>query len=1390
MKKNDFSYTADNIKILEGLEAVRKRPSMYIGNVDVEGLHHLVYEVVDNSIDEAMAGYCDTVSVVVHTDNSVTVEDNGRGIPVGIHKKEHIPAVEVVMTKLHAGGKFDNDSYKVSGGLHGVGVSVVNALSSLLEVEIYTAGQIYSQSYGYGKKLTELTVTGTTTKQGTRIRFVPDSEIFQTTIYSYDILVRRLRELAFLNRGVRITIEDERSDQKDEFMYEGGIAAFVAYINRRNAALHPPIFFEGVRNDVTIEVAIQYNDTFNEKLFSFANNINTVEGGFHLVGFKAGLTRTFNTYMSSDNLPKNMQGRISGEDVREGMAAIISVKLKSPQFEGQTKTKLGNSDVKGLVESLVNEKLSIYLEENPAVAKKITAKAIDAARARDAARRARDMARSKGTLLDATLPGKLADCQVSDPDQRELFLVEGDSAGGSAKQGRDRKFQAILPLRGKILNVEKARFDKILRSEEIKNIITALGTGVGSEEYNLDNIRYKKVIIMSVDAREHVFVRDSDGVKMVRIGKYIDNILAQYGQTGSTEEYTVDKAAGEHLGEVLCFGMGHRQVHFRPIRQVIRHPLDEKLFRVRTVYGRSVRVTASHSVFVYEDGQIRLKRGDALLVGDRLAAPFRLRLPEHHVQRIDLLQALHRSPEAARQVWVRGPAVEAWYRAAVLAEYADRPQLAAKRVDIPVHVRVALTESRRSKGISNQKLCELIGICQPVTFYAWEKGTSRPTVDHFDAWLKALDIDESDVLAQVSVVPCILDRIYDKQYRCSGRNRVRDYVRLADLKTEDVVWFGDREDMELTPEHYAHRGIPRFVDITAELMTLLGFWLAEGSCSDRSGIRLAIGPGNHHLKDDMAANLTTVFGLTPTFYTSDSRVAELRLLNRAAVLAWRHIFDFDTVSAVTKSIPNLVFNVSAELRRAFLRGFFLGDGTAHPSKIALTTSSRNIASGLLYLFSSLGVVASLSEYQPDGVVRMIREQPCATINPHWIISVCAAADLEQLQPVWCDHARAGDIAERLAEGRGGYNRAFERLDGDLMALPITSIQEVPPSNGYVYDFSVEGDENFIAGMGGLCCHNTDADVDGSHIRTLLLTFFYRQMPDLVDKGYLYIAHPPLYRVGKGKTALYLKDEHEMEEYLLKRSCSQKSVKLAGGTRNMAEHELFLFVANLSEYFMIIRRFEQKGIYSKVLEFLLRLCANNPNFLQDRASMQALKDTLIEEGYNVGDIIWNEERNVHEMPVKISEEVYRRQLLDFADENASRENREFRIGRGLIFSRDFQACLVLANKIAPLDQPPFWILDPEKDKPAQVFETRKAFYQHLIEEGKKGLSMQRYKGLGEMNPDQLWETTMNPAKRTLLQVMDEDAVETDGIFTILMGEEVEPRREFIQSNALEVTTLDI
>ena len=802
--KVNKEYNSGSIKVLEGLEAVRKRPSMYIGNVDLQGLHHLVYEVVDNSIDEAMAGHCDTILVTIHPDMRVSVEDNGRGIPVEMHETEHIPACEVVMTKLHAGGKFDKDSYKVSGGLHGVGISVVNALSQLLEMEVYKNGKIYYQSYSKGKVLTELAIKGDTDKRGTKITFSPDFEIMNENEFILETLSRRMRELAFLNKGLRIVIEDERSAEKEDFYYEGGIVSFVEYLNRSSTALHDPIHIEGEKKDVQIEVAIQYNDTFKEKLYSFANNIKTLEGGAHVSGFKGALTRTVNSYITSgsNNLPKNMQSiKISGDDMREGLSVIISVKLMEPQFEGQTKTKLGNSEIKGIVESLLNEKLGHYLEENPIVARQIIGKAVDAARARDAAKRARDLARKKGTLMDSTLPGKLAECQYADPAERELFLVEGDSAGGSAKQGRDRRFQAILPLKGKILNVEKARFDKLLRSEEIKNIITVLGTGVGSEEYDIEKIRYHKIVIM-----------------------------------------------------------------------------------------------------------------------------------------------------------------------------------------------------------------------------------------------------------------------------------------------------------------------------------------------------------------------------------------------------------------------------------------------------------------------------------------------------------------------------------------------------------------------------------------------TDADVDGSHIRTLLLTFFFRQMPDLISKGYLYIAQPPLFRVGSRKSGVYLKNEEEYSNYLVKRITGQKDIFLNGNTEPLLEEDFYSFMEKLSDYYDAVNQLKKRDMDTNLLLALIKNGVKDKFFLEEEQNFILLSEDIKKLGYIAGEIEYDSERNIFEMDIYGKEE---KQTL-------------LRVGREILATNDYQRMLKGYERIKHFDKPPFSISSRQSE--AQVkkeynFNDTDSLFEFVMLEAKKGITTQRYKGLGEMNADELWETTMNPEKRNMLQVEIEDAEKADEIFTLLMGEEVEPRRNFIQKHALEVSSLD-
>jgi DNA gyrase subunit B len=604
-------YDATSIKVLGGLEAVRKRPAMYIGSTGEMGLHHLVWEVVDNSVDEAMAGYCDEINVTVHEDNSVTVQDNGRGIPVDMHATEKKPAAEVVLTVLHAGGKFDSDTYKVSGGLHGVGVSVVNALSDWLELEIWRDGEVWEQSYEKGIPKTKLKASGKTRKTGTKVTFHADQSIFTTINYSFDTLSQRLRELAFLNKGLKITLEDERAaNKKAEFRFTGGIAEFVKHLNRGKTTLHDsPIHMEGKKDQVEMEIALQYNDSYAENIFAFANTINTVDGGTHLAGFRSALTRTINYYASSSGMLKDQKDEvtITGDDVREGLVAVVSVKLPQPQFEGQTKGKL-NSDIKGVVESLVNEKLGEYFDKHSSIARKIIGKCIDAARAREAARKARELTRRKSALDSGGLPGKLSDCQERDPARCEIFLVEGESAGGSAKGGRDRRYQAILPLKGKILNVEKARYDKMLGHEEIRAIITALGTGIGKDDFDASKLRYHKVILMTdadVDGshirtllltfffrhmrelidKEHIYIAQPPlyRVKRGKTERYIrdEREFSRELMKRATEDHTVKGKDGKPLeGGVLTQFLLNLQEYDQVSQKLSRKMRDAKLIGI------------------------------------------------------------------------------------------------------------------------------------------------------------------------------------------------------------------------------------------------------------------------------------------------------------------------------------------------------------------------------------------------------------------------------------------------------------------------------------------------------------------------------------------------------------------------------------------------------------------------------------------------------------------------------------------------------------------------------------------------------------------------------------------------------------------------------------------
>ena len=1334
-------YDSSKIKVLKGLDAVRKRPGMYIGDTDDgSGLHHMVFEVVDNAIDEALAGHCDRITVTIHADESVTVTDNGRGIPVDIHPEEGRSAAEVIMTVLHAGGKFDDTSYKVSGGLHGVGVSVVNALSESLQLTICRQGRMHRQEYRLGEPQAPLADVGPTTERGSTIRFKPSAQTFTHIQFIYETLAKRLRELSFLNSGVCIALTDEREDKHDIFQHEGGLQAFVKHLNRGRTPAHDNVFaFRTQEGLVNIEVALQWNDSYQESMYCYTNNIPQKDGGTHLSGFRAALTRTLNDYIEKESAAKKEKIATTGDDAREGLTAILSVKLPDPKFSSQTKDKLVSSEVKGIVETAVSAKLGDFLLEQPAQAKAIVAKIVDAARAREAARKAREMTRRKGALDIAGLPGKLADCQEKDPALSEIFIVEGDSAGGSAKQGRDRRTQAILPLKGKILNVERARFDKMISSAEVGTLITALGCGIGRDEFDIAKLRYHRVIIMSVDGGDHVFVRDAKrGVRMVKIGMFIDDALAVHASSGAVEaDGHSEKLRHADLGEVMCFGLGPQEIRFKPIKAIIRHPLEEKLYRVRTAYGRVVRVTSSHSVFVSQDGAVRLKRGDQLREGDHLVAPKTIRLPDAAPTRIDLLRKLWECSDDARQIWVRGPAVEEWCKAKATARHSAE------------------------------------------SLYGWEQGQNHSIRQHFEAYLPAVGAGSATVMSSLAMGASRGEPVWETRYGASGRNAVREQVRLADLSETDLNWFGQREELELTTEQWAGHGIVRFLPVNEDLLQLLGFYVAVGSCSDRDELRWTMGTGNRAFLPEMRQKLASLFGFEPKHDEARARAGELKIINHVVALAWQHLFGFKGAESLTKRIPDLVFNVSESLRLAFLRGYLIGAGTTANGKVAFGTSSYELASGLMYLLSSFGVVASLIEHQPDNVVRPIRAEPCQSKHRHWSITVSAPEDLRRIESAWSDRAGSASVRTHVARNERAKNRRFQQLDGDLIGLPIVSIEETLPSNGYVYDFSVEGDENFVAGLGGLCCHNTDADVDGSHIRTLLLTFFYRQIPLLIERGHIYIAQPPLYKVKRGKNETYVKDENELNALLLSSALDAATLTVSAGAVPITGSTLELLARKYMEVQAIIRRWARR-YDERLLDGLIyqpEMTLENfdrPDYLTDWCAH------LVQTLNAVGD-----SARSFRAEVRAGSEGHTARLVVHRTEHGTVTDKF--LTREFFESAEYRRIADLGRTLSGFIGAGASVARGDEHLDIGSF---KEAMRWLFDQARKGQAIQRYKGLGEMNPAQLWDTTINPETRRLMQVRIDDAVAADEIFTTLMGDQVEPRREFIEKNALAVMNLDV
>ena len=1012
-------YEADSIKVLEGLEAVRKRPAMYIGSTGKDGLHHLVYEVVDNSVDEAAAGFCDTIDVRVRADNSIMVDDNGRGIPVDMHKEEGIPAAQVVLTKLHSGAKFSNESYKISGGLHGVGVSVVNALSSYLELEVRREGKVYRQSYSRGEPTSELEVVGKTRGRGTKVTFKPDDEIFEEVEFSFDVLSNRLREMAFLNKGLKILLTDERDGKKSEFFYKGGIVSFVEYINRNKGVLHKkPIYFDGEKEDCYVAVALQYNDTYAEGIFSYVNSINTTEGGTHLSGFKSALTRVINNYATNNNLIKNGKDVIKGEDVREGLSCVISLKLKEPQFEGQTKTKLGNSEVKGLVEGIVYDKLGSYLEENPPVAKQILGKALDAARARDAARRAKELTRRKSALEVGALPGKLADCQERDPARSEVYLVEGDSAGGC----------------------------------------------------------------FSADTK----------------------IALADGRNVSFFELMREKAEGK---EHYCYT-------------------------------------------IKNDGSVGIEK-------------------------------------------------------------IDHPRCTRQGADV---IKIILDNGEEI-------------VCTP---------------DHKFMLRDGSYIEAKDLLPQMSLMP-----FRKKLSKIEGRITIEGYPMVFDTKRNR--W-----------------GVAHL--------------LADEYNLACDVYEISDGEHKHHIDFDKKNNNphNNEQKLLEALNNYNHKVKSIEYLNEKL-----DVYDIE--------VPNT-------------NNFALASGVFVHNSAKQGRDRRNQA-----ILPLRGKVLNVEKARFD---KMLQNEE---------IKVMVTA---------------------LGTGIGTD-------DFDVSKLRYHKVIIM-----------------------------TDADVDGLHIRTLLLTFFFRQMRELIERGYLYIAQPPLFKVMDRKKELYISNEEEMKDYVLDNGVNKLSL-ITGNGNNITGSRLLSLVKKVMRIETVLNRFEKEDKNKTVMRVLAGDPAFSPNdFRKEHALQKVAKRTSKAIGERLVGCRTETDPEYDDGYRLILDYRMKGQIFTTV------------LDREIFKSPRFIEIKELLNQVSALGEPPYTVVTDDEEKGRKELASMTALVEYVTAMGQKGLTIQRYKGLGEMNPDQLWETTMNPEKRTLLQVKLEDFVTADEIFTTLMGDNVEPRKEFIYKNALYASNLDV
>ncbi len=1129
-------YGAAEIKVLEGLEGIRKRPSMYIGSTGKDGLHHLIYEVVDNAVDEALVGYCNKINVFLNKDGSATIEDDGRGIPVEPHPTYKLPAVELALTKLHAGGKFDKKSYMISGGLHGVGISVVNALSKRMVVEIKRNGKIYQQEYSRGKTKTKLKVarTAKSAGTGTKITFWPDEQIFSALKWDYKILETRFREIVFLNAGLKIILKDETTGKKQEFFAAGGLIEFVKWLNKTRETLHKPIYFKRQVKDTVIEVSIQYNRSYRENIFGFVNTINTVEGGTHISGFKTALTRAINDYARKKNMLKN--GSLSGDDVREGIMAVVSTKISHPQFEGQTKTKLGNSEIKGFVDSVVTSALSEFFEENPTIARRITNKALESAKARLAAKKAKDLVRRKNAFSLGGLPGKLADCSSKKPENTELYIVEGASAAGSSKMARDKEIQAVLPLKGKILNVEKANPVRALSNEEITNLITAIGTGVG-EQFNLDKLRYNKIVIMcDADSVDYdtpllVFNKEKGEVHYKKVGNFVED------------------SKNHSFFQLMTFN--NNQLKLENIHKLIKHPKRTKMFEIRTYCGYSIKTTSCHSVFVYDDGKIIAKEGNKIKPGDFLITPksFPHPIKQYNIDIKDLLREYENIQVKVDKNKIKKIPESAW-------------------IDISRDEWKNIKGVRVKKKISRYKIAKVCGIYKTI-IQQWEEKIDNvmPRYKDLKKYLGFLNINIKNINYSL-FIPI-------KNYKSSLKSIEGCFLRY-------------------------HRGkIKTLFKVNEDFAYLLGWYLGDGcqafTKNNPNRFTISVGYDKEYIPR-ISKTIKNVLGVAPIldkinlhFHSLPFKLIleNLGLLNK---------------KSKDKFIPDLFFNTNKKIQFALLEGLLHSDGHITVSKaksgkikalIGHTTISEDLANGILFIYRQNSIFPSISIRMPKKRARYKRHD----------VNVSTFDQLKKCYDVWKDHK----FYKKLEVYLDNINKTkligkqLKPISEDFVAIKVKKIAKAKTKSNYVYDFSVPPTQNFIAGNGGFMLHNTD----GEHIKTLLLTFFFRFMPDLIKNGNIYAAMPPLYRVRKRKD-YYVYSDKEL-----------KKITKKLGTTNVT----------------------------------------------------------------------------------------------------------------------------------------------------------------------------RFKGLGEMNPIQLWETTMNPKTRKIQKIFIEDAVEADKTFSMLMGDDVQARKEFISENAREAN-LDI